>query len=311
MRDAALHLATRLRERPEMKNIGIAIVVLLISQTLWSATSHSADSISPKLNEELSKQESIYHSKGEQRPEGYTVDRGLILYSQVLPSEFDRALANLGPNDRWLDIGAGEGQAILDYYTPNYDFVHAEGRERRGKKARAVAMSIEDRRTPHWQQNAASLAANQIQYLFGKRLRDYSIEELGRFQIITDVIGGFSYVDTLSLFVERVLAFLDLNGSFHTVLQDVQSEAGTNQPYYANAPYLTEIENADGSKVKVCSWLKSITCVEVVCELKMPFRPPIETYRIRKVCNDVKVPALVPVHYQAGTPPERRYRLKD
>jgi hypothetical protein len=89
----------------------------------------------------------------------------------------------------------------------------------------------------------------------------------------------------------------------------VHSEAGTNKPFYAGSPYLTEIANPDGSKTKVCPWLKSITCVEVTCELKTGWKPLIEVYRIHKVCSNVVVPALVQVHYEAGTPPERGYRL--
>ena len=294
-----------------MKNPGIRIVVLLILQALWLETSHSEGPASPKINEELSKQEAIYQSTGEQVPEGYTIDRSLSVYAEGLSSDFDRTLANLGPKDRWLDIGAGRGQAILDYYTPDYDLTHLEGRERHGRKAQAVAISIEDRRTLLWQQNAASLGANQIQYLFNRRLREYSLEELGQFQLITDVIGGFSYTENLSLFVENVLGFLELNGIFYTVLQDVQSEAGTNRPYYEDSPFLTEIANADGAEVRVCSWLKSITCVEVTCELKMQWKPPVEAYRIRKTCNDVTVPALVPINYEAGTPPQRRYQLRN
>jgi len=291
-----------------MKNTGIRIVAVFVLQALWPGTSHSEGPAVPKINEELSKQEAIYRSTGEQVPEGYTVDRSLSVYTVGLSSDFDDTLASLGPNDRWLDIGAGRGQAILDYYTRDYDLTHPEGRERRGSKARAVAMSIEDRRTSLWQQNAAGLGANQIQYLFNRRLREYSREELGRFQLITDVIGGFSYTDNLSQFVENVLGFLELNGIFYTVLQDVHSEAGTNRPYYKDSPFLTEIANADGSEVKVCSWLKRITCVEVTCELNMQWNPPVEAYRIRKTCNDVTVPALVRINYEAGTPPQRRYQ---
>ena len=292
-----------------MKYPGIRIVALIVLQALWPETSHSEGPASPKINEELSKQEAIYRSTGEQVPEGYTVDRSLAVYAEGLSSDFDRTLANLGPKDRWLDIGAGRGQAILDYYTPDYDLAHPEGQERRGEKAQAVAMSIEDRRTPLWQQNAARLGANQIRYLFDRRLRDYSPEELGQFQLITDVIGGFSYTDNLSRFVENVLGFLDLNGIFYTVLQDVHSEAGTNPPYYKGSPFLTEITNAGGAEVRVCSWLKSITCVEVTCELKTEWKPPVEAYRMRKTCNDVTVPALVRIDYEAGTPPQRKYKL--
>jgi len=292
-----------------MKKTGMRIVVLLILQTLWLETSHSGDPGSPQFNEELSKQEAIYQSRGEQVPEGYVIDRSLLSYTFTLSSAFDRALANLGPKDRWLDIGAGTGRAILDYYTSRYDIMHLEGQERRGKKAQAVAISIEDRRTPLWQENAASLGANQIQYLFSRRLREYSLEELGRFQVITDVLGGFSYSLNLSLFMEKVLGFLELNGSFFTILQDVHSDDGTNKPYYADSPFLTEIANADGSEVRVCSWLKSIACVEVTCEFRAQWQPPVEAYSIRKVCNDVTVPALVSTHFEAGTPPERGFRL--
>lgn len=55
-------------------------------------------------------------------------------------------------------------------------------------------MSIEDRRTDKC--NSGSRASgDRIRYLSGKRLRHYSGEELGKFQIITDVYGGFSYTD--------------------------------------------------------------------------------------------------------------------
>ena len=292
-----------------LKTAAIRRVVLPVFLSLWWGTAHSQGPVNPKLADEIKKQESIYQGRGEQLLEGYVIDRSLLSYTFTLPDEFDRSLADLGPSDRWLDIGAGRGQAMLDYYTPRYDSMHAEGRERRGKKARSVAMSIEDRRTPLWQETAATLEPGKIQYLLGRRLSEYSLEELGRFRLITDVIGGFSYSVNLSVFMEKTLGLLEMNGSFFTLLQDVHAEDGTNKPFYDGAPFLTEIDRADGSKTKVCPWLKSITCVEVTCELRTAWKPPIEVYRIRKVCNNVTVPALEPVHYEAGTPPERRYRL--
>jgi hypothetical protein len=51
--------------------------------------------------------------------------------------------------------------------------------------------------------------------------------------------------------------------------------------------------------------------VEVTCEYKPDWKPPIEVYRVHKVCGDVAVPALQPVHFQAGTPPERGYLWPD
>lgn len=287
-----------------------APMAALVLLALWVGTSHSA-SPSSLFEEETSKQSAIYQSRGHDVPKGYVIDRSLLSYTFTLPAEFNRSLAALGSQDRWLDIGAGEGRAVLDYCTSKYDVLRPQGSERRGGKAKAIAMSIEDRRTIHWHQTAAGLEANQVQYLFGRRLREYSSEELGRFQIITDVLGGFSYTRDLSLFMRKTLSILELNGNFYTLLQDVRSEKGVNRPYYPDASFLTEISNADASDVSICSWLKSIACVEVTCELKADRTPPIERYRIRKVCNDVAVPPLVPTHFEAGTPPERRFELKD
>jgi hypothetical protein len=210
-----------------------------------------------------------------------------------------------------MDLGAGQGKAVLDYHAGRYDAVLAEAGGQRGGKANTVAVSIEDRRTAEWHQAAASLEAGRIRYLFGRSFREYSAEELGRFQVITDVIGGFSYTTNLSTFMERVLEALVTGGEFYTLLQDVRSQEGTNKPHYEGAPYLTEITHADGTEGKVCSWLRSISCVQVTCELRRDWKPPVEVYRIHKVCDDVKVPPLVPVRYQAGTPPERRFQLKN
>jgi hypothetical protein len=292
-----------------LKSTSTRIVALLLLQSLWTPAAHSQQPGGSAFEQEAKKQDAIYQSRGENVPSGYVVGRSLLSYVSTLPAGFDRSLANLGPSDRWLDIGAGEGNAVLDYYTELYDSMHWEGRERRGKKAQAVAISIEDRRTPEWHQTAARLAPNQIRYLHGKRMREYPPGELGRFQLITDVIGGFSYTRYLSVFMENVLSILELNGTFFTLLLDVRPETEPDPALYRDLLFLTEIENADGSDVKVCSWLKRITCVQVTCELNTELKRPIELYRIQKVCDKVAVPSLLPLSYEAGTPPPRRYRL--
>jgi hypothetical protein len=281
----------------------IRISIALAAQVLWIA-SHAA---APAIDAELSKQESVYRSRGEDVPVGYVVDRSLLAYAAGLSAGFDRSLAELGAADRWLDIGAGEGKAILDYYAPRYDAMHPE---RRGPKARAVAISIEDRRTDRWHETAKSLEANQITYWYGRRLREYSPEELGRFQLVTDLTGGFSYARDLSLFMERALGALELNGNFYTLLLDVLPEGVAGLSAYPDTLLLTEIQRPDGSNAGVCSWLKSIACAEVTCEHDTKStRRPVELYRIRKTCNAISVPNLELVGYKAGTPPLRRYRL--
>lgn len=271
----------------------------------------AAERTEPLLQHELTRQSSIYRGKAAEYAQGYVTDRTLEDYAAALPAAFDRTLAKLGPSDRWLDIGAGSGQAVLDYYSAAYDWSHPLSAKPVEKKAHAVAMSIEDRRTPLWARTTARLEPGQVRYLHDRSLREYSPQELGRFQLVTDVIGGFSYTANLSLFVEKVLALLDVGGTFYTVLQDVHVEDGAGRPYYAGSPFLTQIRDANGSEVKVCQWLKTIACVQVACEPRPEWKPPLEVYSIRKTCDGTAVPQLETVSFEAGTPPQRVFTLAD
>ena len=208
----------------------LAVLIVIVLQALGLGAGWPQEPAPPRIDEEIAKQEKIYRSRGADVPSGYITNRGLSDYAELLPSGFCDALGRLGSSDRWLDIGAGAGQAILDYYAPEDEAAPGEKCARSGGKARAVAMSIEDRRTDTWQQQAASLGDDRLRYLSGKRLRDYSPEELGKFQIITDVYGGFSYTEDLSQFVEKVLSLLEIGGVFYTMVQSVHLEDGKDKP---------------------------------------------------------------------------------
>jgi hypothetical protein len=265
--------------------------------------------VSPVLKKEMTEQAKIYQTRGEQIPADYVIDRSLLSYATALLPGFDRSLADLCPVDRWLDIGAGQGRAIQDYYGTRYDAMHPEGAEQRGTKAQAVAMSIEDRRTADWHQTAASLEPGKIRYLSGRRLREYTPEELGRFKLATDVYGGFSYTSQLSLFMENILAVLEVNGSFYTLLINVDPEHWPHRAALPRSGFQTEIVGADGAEVKVCTWLKRISCVEVDCAVDERSTTPIERYHVKKTCNKVAVPALESISFSAGTPPARQFQL--
>jgi SAM-dependent methyltransferase len=295
---------------PHWKAAGALITLVLAAGCVHQAPPTEATPIAkpaarapaaPPIDAEIAKQEKIYSSRGADVPGGYITYRTLSTYAELLPSGFSAALRRLGSGDRWLDIGAGGGHAILDYYAPDYASTS------RGK-ALAVAISIEDRRTDQWREHAMSIGGDRIRYLHGKRLREYSREELGTFQIITDVYGGFSYTENLSLFLERVLSLLETNGSFYTLAASVRLEDGKDNP--DKTWYLTELVDAAGRDVKVCSWLKSVTCVEVSCESKSAWETPTELIHVRKTCGDVAVPRMKLLQYEAGNPPGRRFQLE-
>ena len=285
----------------------LAVLIVIVLQALGLGACSLQEPVQPRINEEIAKQEKIYRSRGAEVPSGYVTGRGLADYAELLPSGFCDALGRLRSSDQWLDIGAGEGQAILDYYAPEDNAAPAGNCARPRGQARAVAMSIEDRRTDKWQQQAANLGDDYIRYLFGKSLRNYSREELGKFQIITDVYGGFSYTQDLSQFMEKVLSLLETGGVFYTLVQSVHLENDKDKP---NTWYLTELADAAGRDVKVCSWLKQTTCAKVACESKSDWHTPTELINIRKVCSDVSVPPMKLLKFEAGNPPGRRFQLE-
>jgi SAM-dependent methyltransferase len=253
-----------------------AVVIVIVVQSLGLGAGWTQELPQPRTDEEIAKQEKIYRSRGADVPRGYVTGQGLSDYAELLPTGFCDALGRLGSSDRWLDIGAGSGQAILDYYAPKDDEAAGKKCAGPGDKARAVAMSIEDRRTDAWQQQAEQLGDDRIRYLSGKRLREYSPEELGKFQIITDVFGGFSYTEDLSQFLAKVLSLLETGGVFYTMVQGVHLEDGKDKP---DGWYQTELVDAAGRDVKVCSWLKKTTCAKVGCESKSDWKRPTELIR--------------------------------
>jgi hypothetical protein len=280
----------------------VAVVIVTAVQSLGAGWAQEA--VQPRIDEQFTKQEKIYRRRG---AGSYTTNRGLLDYADVLPTGFCDALGRLGSSDRWLDIGAGEAQAILDYYAPRTDAASAKKCGGPGPKARAVAISIEDRRTDRWQQQAAIFGDDRLQYLSGKRLRHYSPEELGKFQIITDVYGGFTYTENLSRFLDNVLGLLEIGGAFYTVLPAVHLEDDTDK---LGTWYKTELVDAASRPVKVCSWLKQTTCTQISCESKSDWDEPTQLIKIRKVCSGVAVPRTNLVEYMAGAPPGRRFQLE-
>lgn len=281
---------------------GLAVLIVILLQAFGPGAGWTQEPVQPRIDEQFVKQEKIFRRRG---GGSYTTNRGLSNYAEVLPTGFCDALGRLGSSDRWLDIGAGEGQATLDYYAAQGDAA-PERCGGSGPKARVVAISIEDRRTDKWKQQAASLG-DRMQYLSGKRLSQYSREELGKFQLITDVYGGFTYTENLSRFIGKVLSLLEIGGAVYTVLPAVHLEDGTDK---LGTWYKTELVDAASRPVKVCSWLKQTTCTKITCESKTEWDEPTQLIKIRKVCDGVSVPRTNLVEYLAGAPPNRRFQLE-
>ena len=200
--------------------------------------------------------------------------------------------------------------AILDYFGPRFDAMHPLPNKRSRQKARAVALSIEDRRTARWSAAASLLKIGQIQYLSGKRLRDYTAGTLGRYNLITDVVGAFSYTRDLTLYMQIALDALETGGNLFTLLTDARPSGAQRRPFFEADAYLTEIIRPNGSSETICGWLRRISCIEVTCDEKHGWQPPVETFHLRKICEITTVPTLALTSFVAGTPPSRRFRIE-
>ena len=108
------------------KTAGTGVAVLIVLQALGPGAGWPQEPAQPRIDEEIAKQEKIYGSRGADVPSGYVTGRALSDYAELLPTEFCDALGRLGSSDRWLDIGAGDGQAILDYYALEDDAAPAQ-----------------------------------------------------------------------------------------------------------------------------------------------------------------------------------------
>ena len=109
------------------KTAGTGMAVLfIVLQAFGPGAGWPQEPAPPRPDEEIAKQEKIYSSRGAEVPSGYVTGRALSDYAELLPTGFCDSLGRLGSSDRWLDIGAGDGQAILDYYALEDDAAPAK-----------------------------------------------------------------------------------------------------------------------------------------------------------------------------------------
>src|ERR1043166_78559 len=115
-------LVNRNRSKTAGTPLIVVIVIILGGLGLRAAWPQEVEEAARRrIDEEIVRQERIYRSRDATVPKGYVTNRGLSKYAELLPSGFCDALGRLGSSERWLDIGAGAGEAILDYYAHESD----------------------------------------------------------------------------------------------------------------------------------------------------------------------------------------------
>jgi hypothetical protein len=196
-------------------------------------------------------------------------------YVNAFGNSFVEKLRSLGAGDRWLDGGAGEAKAMIEYL---------EG----GGQARCTATGYE---IPKGASQSIEEASRKLHfnYISGKFFSEISTAELeldkfGRFKLITDLNGVLYYTKTLVEDLRRYLEILDINGKlfFTSITATITAENATKES--ANLPWFTKwASNIGGVNV---TFHKNERCTEIEkTQGSITTMPDLELVKYEKVVN--------------------------
>jgi hypothetical protein len=228
----------------------------------------------------------------------FTKDRRWHHYHRTFPGFTDRLLRP-GQPVRWFDSGAGEGYAASDVLDPQkyaqyVDSTSGSNLEINLTEAqkRVVRGMIE---TPEANRPLVTIlsyriernieASPRLRSITGRFFEDIEDSELGRFDIITDVYGVFSYTPSVDRTLARYLGMLEPNGAIY-----LHFEA-----------FVTSIKTSDGRELKILDWLRNIEGISVQNLERDSFlitrtsesMPRIPQLVLEKVINDFPPPRRI------------------
>lgn len=197
-------------------------------------------------------------------------------------SEFMNFLHSLNSNHRWLDSGSGDRVAISQY--------HEKQKAHPGESAQTVALSLE---------NPVRWSARRIQRFLksknhidfhGRYFEEIPVDELGKFDLITEFFGPASYSSDLGLVLNRYLQLLKVGGRL-----------------YINNKFQTEIVIGDLVTTGLWDFLQQAQGISVRVSLNVIATK--YSFEIIKTSEDAKFPSLSPISYEPGQPPRRQFQI--
>ena len=229
----------------------------------------------------------------------FKVNRSLTDYLEDLDPQFAKRLEEATDKSHWLDLGAGEAYAI-DAYFGNSEFrsIHPEAiahpSEQKAikqliekfqmkpyaKKAKATAITYQLNRTD------VKKLPKKMQILSKRFFEDIPNEEIGAFDIATDVVGIASYTTDPSKYFSKVVQLMKNDGTYFSLL----SERG-------------EVRTASGNK-NFIEWIQSIKGLSV----KVVDEYGLSKITIRRKNASVEIPVLQFISTDSGIPPTRVFQ---
>lgn len=192
----------------------------------------------------------------------------------MLEKSFPEALSRLGPDEIWLDLGAGKGKAGIEFLRSFSDL----------KKAPRVALIAYklDRWLPFPSMEGKLITRD------GQTFETMDFSHFGKVDLITDVYGVLSYSQDFHAALSKAFHLLNEGKSLY-LYTDVSK---------------TTFTKTDGSVIGLETFLRSIQGLEVTGRLGV--------LKITKQSDQVQIPLfrLIRYHHEE-LPPFRRYRLLD
>ncbi len=239
--------------------IGVYLAVLVGSSSLsWGA--HSCSEL-------FASQPAIIDQRVEKNR--FVTDRRLYEYQATLHPDFMFALSRLSPDQHWIDLGAGKGNALID-------FARSFKNINQAPELTAVAYKLD-----RW--FSLPSFSGKLKSQVGA-FESQNTSAWKKADVVTDVFGVLSYTHTLSAALQKTFDLLDTNGEL----------------YIETTPYATRVRWND-EYLPLLDFLARIPGLEVVGKYGQ--------IKVIKRTETIKVPNLKLINYKDDAPPTRQFEV--
>lgn len=228
----------------------------------------------------------------------FETSRGLITedlsegYFQDFGDAFKRKLLSLSAKDHWIDLGAGDGLAIFQYYS-KFD-------------GRASTQGISYKETPGFIDEVEGKLPINSEYLSGRLFEEISQAELKPADIITDYFGVISYTKHLSLVLKKTLSALKTEGSLF-IYQGSDKTRFSTSIYIKN--YMPDGPIPSNKPQSIANFLRLIPGLDVLTHQVGKDTISVEIIKRADFKPD-NIPNLVLIDYLEDGPPKRVFHTK-
>jgi len=260
-----------------MKSCVLLLIFLIISQSSW-ATTKKCDSLFSPSTEELERDAAVEHVLNKVKKNSFETFRPLQDYVDYFGEKFLKRLKSLGPDQHWLELGAGSGRAI-DYYIQkikkgsNLPFITAVNAVE--PKNFLVDLNEMAKKNPKLKHRVG---------FFEKT----NIEEIAPVDVVTDVLGVLSYTMEFDLVFRNLSKIMKPKARLYTRMM------------------VPEILEADGTPISFGDFFSKYVKGFKLVEDPKPFSQVANMEIVRAKRAKIMFPTLELVELENGIGHDRR-----